>query len=313
MSNSRSRRRKKAARGNAAPDRTPRANTAPGDVLAPAPADGAPVGPLPGDWGEPDESDEPDEPAEPREPAEPARDVRHMRGMPLRLHATSRHAPGERRRVGDAAIAALDRVLRPRPFLFSERDWRRGRWGWWRHRAHLLPLVGLCLLLLLGAGTFAFTLASRAAASLTIQPPKAEGTPVSSGGIIMQSQTGPMPTPMTADYVMGVWSSSSSPAAGAPLQIFVRISRGDGPVAGVPVSLGASFGGGYVPLGARSTDGYGLAVFTVPSAGAPNVPVVVSASATVGQQTLSSTFQYLPQIPSAAPSPTPTPPVPPLP
>lgn len=202
----------------------------------------------------------------------------------------------------------LDRVMSNGPFLWSERNHNESA----LHRqVRLLPAIGLALVVVLAAGTFAWVLASKAASRASIQTPaaQAQATVGGPGGLVLQAPNAPAATPQAPGYLIGAWLSQTSPSGGAT-QVFVRVSHDSAPVAGVPVSITISIGGGSTNYGPTRTDAYGVAAFNVVLGVPAGTPGYLAANATAGGQALSFGQAFVTSVYAPVPPPEPTAPPP---
>lgn len=196
-------------------------------------------------------------------------------------------------------LATILRLFpRRSPFSWRERDWRGSAWG---RRARVVPAVAAVLIALLVAGTFAITLATRAAglagtAETKINLPVATAPSGSVGNILRPVPAAATATPNAPQYMVGVWTSSASPPAGGSVKVFVRVSQGVAPAAHIRVSLWVDFPGYSRGFGPATTDADGVATITVTYGSLPtNQPVFVTANATIGRQTVSGQTTFVPQ------------------
>lgn len=181
------------------------------------------------------------------------------------------------------------------PYSWRERDWRGSAWG---RRARALPAVAALLVALLVAGTFAITLATRAAgvAQSQVHLPTMTAPTVPAGDILRPVPPSATATPAAPQYLVGVWMSSASPPAAGSVKVFVRVSKGVAPAAHVRVSLWVEFPGYSRGFGPAVTDADGIATINVTYGGLPaNQPVFVTANASIGRQTVSAQTTFVPQ------------------
>lgn len=250
--------------------------------------------PLPR-WGpESEEDDSPDEQSTRMPLASVNRAGLWVGGILTRVGERQREHP-----FWSTWLAAILRLFpRRSPFSWRERDWRGNAWG---RRARVVPAVAAVLIALLVAGTFAITLATRAAgfagsAQTSINLPAATPPSGSVGNILRPVPAAATATPAAPQYLVGVWMSSASPPAAGSVKVFVRVSKGVAPAAHVRVSLWVDFPGYSRGFGPASTDADGVATITVTYGGLPtNQPVFVTANASIGRQTVSGQTTFVPQ------------------
>lgn len=191
-------------------------------------------------------------------------------------------------------LDAVSRLLpRRSPFGWRERDWRGSAWG---RRAHVMPLVGALLVALIVAGTFAITIATHAAgaAQNNLHLLDIQSASVPPGNMLRPVPPAATATPAAPQYLIGAWASGSM--SGGSVKVFVRVSHGDAPVAHVPVTLSVNFPGYTTSFGPAKTDADGVATITVTYGGLPpDRPVFVTASATIGRQTVTAETTFVTQ------------------
>lgn len=191
-------------------------------------------------------------------------------------------------------LDAVGRILpRRSPFNWRERDWRGSVWG---HRARVVPAVAALLVALLVAGTFAITIATRAAgtASNKIHLPGAQSATAPANSVLRPLPPATTATPAAPKYLVGAWVSGTP--SGGSVNVFVRVTHGIAPVAHATVSLWVNFPGYSSGFGPASTDADGVASITVTYGGlAPNQPVFITANATIGGNTVSTQTTFVTQ------------------
>ncbi|MGH2515451.1 MAG: hypothetical protein ACRDHP_07330 [Ktedonobacterales bacterium] len=193
-------------------------------------------------------------------------------------------------------VAGLrERLPRRSPYSWRERDWRVSSWA---YRIRVLPIVAAVLIAMLVVGTFAFVVASRAAAGAatglhTISSSNSSA-PQTSGGVILQQPASGAPTPAAPTYTVGVWVTNDSPGAGGTEQVYVRVSNNANPVGHAPVTLSITWGSGGSSYGPALTDSYGLASFQVIVGGPPGQPEFVTATASAGKTSVSADTVFVP-------------------
>ncbi|GEM_PF-2515387 len=225
----------------------------------------------------------------PRMPAGPqdatTRATRH--GGRSRLQAT-REAAREPRRP-------RNRRSRRGDFHWREREWGSRLWV---QRLRLIPSLAVTLILVIIVSFFAFVVATRAANKAVPPPHTSRGTVIP---VIIQQPSGDSsPTPALPAYTVGVWLSSMSPGASGTLQVYVRVSQNsdggaditNGPVAGVPVTISATYGG-VVGNGPVKTDENGLATFNFSYSAPGGSPVYITATATIDGKQYTSTTVFV--------------------
>lgn len=190
-------------------------------------------------------------------------------------------------------LDAFARLLpRRSPFSWRERDWRGSAWG---HRARVVPTVAALVIALLVAGTFAVTIATHAAgaAQSKVHLPTTQSASVPSNDVLRPLPAASTATPAAPKYLIGAWVSGTT--AGS-VKVFVRVTRGIAPAPYVPVSLWVDFPGYSSGFGPAVTDSDGVASITVPYVGLPpNEPLFITASATIGKDTVSAQTTFVTQ------------------
>lgn len=206
----------------------------------------------------------------------------------------------------------------PRPTLGERvREWRERRFPYsarerspkarkqvqrvWR------PIVAVLMVLvvLAGAGLAARKLATSAASKsvhLPITSVKVAAAP--NGEIIHQPLGQAKPTPQPPSYTTGLWLSDTTPQAGGPVTVYVRVSHNETPQQGAVVTIQINYpNSAPQDAGPATTDAYGLASFNVVLRGfvtnlggtsTNNVhPLSVSAKVTVNGATSTGNLTFL--------------------
>ena len=178
--------------------------------------------------------------------------------------------------------------FRRRAFRWSE---RRRRQEVWRLLRVVLPFALAVTLLFVTASALAIIVVAR---TVSHPPVRLQIPPTVSpedGVALQQSSATPSPTPDLNLYQMGAWASEFSPPAGGRVLIFVRVSVSDRPLPNVPVTIVVNAS----RFGPAKTDAYGLATFTVSYGDFADRPVFVTASATIGGQSLTQETSFVPR------------------
>jgi hypothetical protein len=182
---------------------------------------------------------------------------------------------------------------RRQAFSWRERDWNL---GYWKRRLRATPALVVSIAILLAALVLGFAVAGRLARGFQVHLPAAQAAPNGGAGVVVQPA--PMqqtPTPTDAASDLGIWVSDPAPSTSGTVQVFVLLTSALQPDAHIPVSIYVQYAASGVPMGPVSTDKYGLATFTLNYAGLPpGQPVFVTASATVGGQTLTGETSFVP-------------------
>jgi hypothetical protein len=165
---------------------------------------------------------------------------------------------------------------------------------WMRRLSLTAQIVGLILLLSISAVS-AFILSKAAL------PSSPEPLPLSSvdtsqkqdGYVIAPPGVAGSPTPSVVGSSIGVWVDSSTPGTSATVHAYVRVTRDGAPVTAIEVKLDADYSGATTTYGPVTTDGYGIAAFTLSFSGVPAYrPIYLTATTklTDGTELTGQTF-----------------------
>jgi hypothetical protein len=158
------------------------------------------------------------------------------------------------------------------------------------------PRVVLTVAVLTVISLFAFLIAAKASGRAGIRVPPVKATNANPIIIQQEGSGGGTATPALPPYVVGVWVSNMSPAPSGSLLVYVRVTENasgltNEPVAGVPVTISSSNGRAR---GVVKTNSSGLATFTFFYGQSPGFPVYITATATIGNQKVTSTTDFVP-------------------
>jgi hypothetical protein len=153
------------------------------------------------------------------------------------------------------------------------------------------------LLLVTLAGTFAVVVAAKAASRSLVSMVELPARSSTSGAIVLQQSTPPSTTGTTQNgYLVGMWTSNSSPPDSGTVQVYVRLTRASLPVSNVAVTIVVGFRGDPLTYGPVHTDSYGLATFTITYVDATlGTPISVSGRAFVDGKQLTQQTSFVPQ------------------
>jgi hypothetical protein len=168
--------------------------------------------------------------------------------------------------------------------------------GWKQFRRTALVLLSLVLTLSVAAfgAAVAASYLHHATDHLTIPAAVPTISSYSNGVVVQPGSEGIVPTPEAPKYQIGAWMSNNAPGGGS-VKVFVRLTEDVAPIPQIPVTLSVQMpGGSVVKLGPTNTDGYGLATFTVNFGGVRGTPIFVTASATVGDESLTADTVFVP-------------------
>jgi hypothetical protein len=141
---------------------------------------------------------------------------------------------------------------------------------WMRRLGLTAQIVGL--ILLLGVSAVSAFVLSRAVLPSSPDPlplSSVDTSPKQDGYVLAPPGAVGSPTPAAAGGSVGVWVDSSTPGTSGTVHAFARVTKDGQPVTGLAVKLDADVSGATTTYGPVTTDGYGIATFTLSFSGVP--------------------------------------------